>query len=225
MMAVGANEKFWETGGLSGLPKVFKHDLMNRYLPVFLIRTSSVGKRAAYFDGYAGRGKYDDRSLGSPGYMLEFAVRQLYSRSTTVSLYLCEKDPESYAALEELARRYRTRKVDVHTERDDATTYLRDALGRMRDVPAFLFLDPCGVGLRLPEELARVDALLDDPAFFAPFVPFFDPRMGRPSTPMETYLRSMLSQVLTPLRRRSGAVLVMVRRYRPSFIHRLWSRR
>ena len=26
--------------------------------------------------------------------------------------------------------------------------------------------------LRLPEELARVDALLDDPAFFAPFVPF-----------------------------------------------------
>ena len=41
--------------------------------------------------------------------------------------------------------------------------------------------------LRLPEELARVDALLDDPAFLAPFVPFFDPRIGRPSTPMETY--------------------------------------
>ena len=27
--------------------------------------------------------------------------------------------------------------------------------------------------LRLPAELARVDALLDDPAFFAPFAPFF----------------------------------------------------
>lgn len=45
--------------------------------------------------------------------------------------------------------------------------------------------------LKLPDELARVDALLDDSAFFAPFVPFFDPRMGRPSTPMETYLRLM----------------------------------
>ena len=45
--------------------------------------------------------------------------------------------------------------------------------------------------LRLPGELARVDGLLDDPAFFAPFVPFFDPRIGRPSTPMETYLRLM----------------------------------
>src|SRR5664280_3892253 len=45
--------------------------------------------------------------------------------------------------------------------------------------------------LRLPEELARVDALLDDPVFFVPFLPFFDPRVGRPSTPMETYLRMM----------------------------------
>jgi transposase, IS5 family len=45
--------------------------------------------------------------------------------------------------------------------------------------------------VRLPEELARVDALLDDPVFFAPFAPFFDPRLGRPSTPMETYLRLM----------------------------------
>ena len=45
--------------------------------------------------------------------------------------------------------------------------------------------------LVLPDELARVDALLDDPVFFAPFVPFFDPRIGRPSVPMETYLRMM----------------------------------
>ena len=44
---------------------------------------------------------------------------------------------------------------------------------------------------RLPGELARVDAVLDDPQSFTPFVPFFDPRMGRPSTPMETYLRLM----------------------------------
>ena len=44
--------------------------------------------------------------------------------------------------------------------------------------------------LRLPDGLVRVDALLDDPAF-APFVPYFDPRIGRPSTPVETYLRLM----------------------------------
>jgi IS5 family transposase len=45
--------------------------------------------------------------------------------------------------------------------------------------------------LVLPVELERVDALLDDPVFFEPFVPFFDARIGRPSIPMETYLRLM----------------------------------
>jgi transposase, IS5 family len=45
--------------------------------------------------------------------------------------------------------------------------------------------------LRLPDELARVDGLLDDPVFLAPFVSHFDPRIGRPSTPMEVYLRLM----------------------------------
>src|SRR4051812_41373430 len=45
--------------------------------------------------------------------------------------------------------------------------------------------------LVLWNELARVDALLDDPVFFAPFVPHFDARIGRPSIAMETYLRLM----------------------------------
>jgi IS5 family transposase len=45
--------------------------------------------------------------------------------------------------------------------------------------------------LRLPVELERVDAWLDDDRFFAPFVPHFSTRMGRPSIPLQTYLRLM----------------------------------
>jgi IS5 family transposase len=43
----------------------------------------------------------------------------------------------------------------------------------------------------MPAELARVDEFLDDPAFFEPFRPFFDPDRGRRSIPMETFLRMM----------------------------------
>jgi len=43
--------------------------------------------------------------------------------------------------------------------------------------------------LALPPGLEQIDRLLDDPVFFEPFVPFFDPVLGRPSIPMETYLR------------------------------------
>jgi IS5 family transposase len=45
--------------------------------------------------------------------------------------------------------------------------------------------------LRLPAELARVDALLEDERFFVPFEPCFSPDQGRPSVPVETYLRLM----------------------------------
>ena len=45
--------------------------------------------------------------------------------------------------------------------------------------------------LRLPAELARVDVLLDDPRVFAPFRAYFDVTFGRPSIPIEVYLRLM----------------------------------
>ncbi len=47
------------------------------------------------------------------------------------------------------------------------------------------------VCLRLPAELERVDAWLDDDRFFAPFRAYFHARIGRPSVPVETYLRLM----------------------------------
>jgi len=49
---------------------------------------------------------------------------------------------------------------------------------------------PPGV-LGLPAELEAVDRLLDDERFFEPYRRFFHASLGRPSIPMETYLRLM----------------------------------
>ena len=43
----------------------------------------------------------------------------------------------------------------------------------------------------LPKQLAVVDALLDDPVFFQPYRAHFSAQFGRPSIPIETYLRMM----------------------------------
>ena len=43
----------------------------------------------------------------------------------------------------------------------------------------------------LPPELAKVDAILDDDRFLAPFRPRLTARIGRPTIPIETYLRLM----------------------------------
>ena len=45
--------------------------------------------------------------------------------------------------------------------------------------------------LEMSAELVAVDRLLDDPVFFEPYRQFFDPIWGRPSVPVETYLRLM----------------------------------
>lgn len=45
--------------------------------------------------------------------------------------------------------------------------------------------------LVMAAELVAVDSLLDDPRFFEPFRRWFDPEVGRPSIPVETYLGLM----------------------------------
>jgi transposase, IS5 family len=54
----------------------------------------------------------------------------------------------------------------------------------------FELLLPPGMRV-LSGELADIDRLLDDERFFGPFRAFFDPIEGRPSIPIETYLRMM----------------------------------
>jgi len=54
----------------------------------------------------------------------------------------------------------------------------------------FELLLPAGVRV-LSGELAEIDRLLDDRRFFGPFREFFNATEGRPSIPIETYLRLM----------------------------------
>jgi len=57
---------------------------------------------------------------------------------------------------------------------------------------------------QMSEELAKVDRILDDEHFFAPFKARFDTIQGRPTIPVATYLRLMY------LKRRYGADLVTI---------------
>jgi IS5 family transposase len=63
---------------------------------------------------------------------------------------------------------------------------------RLRDPQASLWDPVLPPGAKvLSNELAAVDALLDDDRFLAPFVERFNTRLGRPTVPIETYLRLM----------------------------------
>src|SRR6266516_3229539 len=47
---------------------------------------------------------------------------------------------------------------------------------------------------RLPDELARIDAYLDDERFIAPWRALFDQRLGRPSVPVPTTLVKLVGR-------------------------------
>ncbi len=63
---------------------------------------------------------------------------------------------------------------------------------RLRDSQAVLWEELLPPEARLlSDELAAIDALLDDDKFLEPFVAWFACPVGRPTVPIESYLRLM----------------------------------
>lgn len=143
-MATGADEKFWRDARLRS---VLKHGIVKRYLPVFLARTSARRGKAIYFDGYAGRGRYENGQLGSSGLMMEFALDQKFKLGREYTLLLYELDRESFDSLAALSEQYRKRGLDVRSERKDVASVVDDVAASAVGQPMFVFLDPCGVGI------------------------------------------------------------------------------
>jgi len=95
-MATGAGDQYWEQ---PGLPTVFKHDLLRRYLPQFAGRTGSHAVGVVYLDGYAGRGRYEDGTPASAELILQIAVNQA-AQGIRYRLFFYEPDEKSYAVLD-----------------------------------------------------------------------------------------------------------------------------
>ena len=75
---------------------------------------------------------------------------------------------------------------------DPSGTRVEATVLRTVGPPGSLFELLLPPGMRvLAGELAEIDRLLDDGRFFGPFRGFFDPTEGRPSIPIESYLRLM----------------------------------
>lgn len=63
------------TGGLLDTAKatsVFKHEILQQYVPPYVAKVGSTasGNRVMLVDGFAGRGRFDDGTVGSAEYFL-----------------------------------------------------------------------------------------------------------------------------------------------------------
>ena len=136
--------------GLLESPKpqsVYKHGILEQYVIRFATMTASKlrPKRAVLFDGFAGRGRFNTGEAGSAERMMIAA--QKAKNSTTIDLFLVERNREDFVSLEGVADEYRNRGVHVDSRNGDCGQYL-DEVGRLAaGASLFVFLDPCGAGL------------------------------------------------------------------------------
>lgn len=141
-MSKGTEGDYWK---LQALPSRLKHTLLKLYIPRFGAMTGAKAGRVIYLDGYAGEGRYESGEPGSAAIAMKVAADHLAMDKVRWSCYFAEKQPESFARLNQVAADYRAEGVDARVFNGDVEGVLGDVLPAARGLPLFLFLDPCGM--------------------------------------------------------------------------------
>src|SRR4051812_35311144 len=145
-MATGAGDRYWDE---RTLPSVFKHTLLDKYVPQFAGMTGSrsAGHRVVFLDGYAGRGRYASGEPASAERILMMAQSQQASVGLAWTCFFVEQDAESAAALAAVVDQYIAAGVRATAHHGDVLAVLHEVERTAVGCPLFVFLDPCGLGL------------------------------------------------------------------------------
>ena len=130
-----------------------KHVLLEKYLTAWIPILGKWNPKICYFDGFAGKGKYIDGSLGSPLIALEVAD----SLSKYFGEFICffiEKDPENFRNLERVLELEKPKirnwqKIKIIKENDEFVNVINGIFEYLEKeksilVPSFFFVDPFG---------------------------------------------------------------------------------
>ncbi|MGW2255173.1 three-Cys-motif partner protein TcmP [Kitasatospora sp. NPDC001660] len=143
-MSTGTSGNYWSE---RNLPSALKHKLLAAYIPPFGGMTGSRTHEVVYLDGYAGEGRYANGEPGSAEIAMRVAASHLASHKLRWTSFFVEKEPASFARLQQVAEDYRAQGVDSTVHRGNCDEILDQVLTRAIDLPLFLFLDPCGLCL------------------------------------------------------------------------------
>lgn len=127
---------------------MLKHGILKRYPVVFASAAGGNAPRVVLLDGYAGRGKYQDGSPGSP--MLLLGAASATGSFRTVECVFVERDRANFAVLTEVVE---TRGADLSCRalQGDLSSHLASVLASAGDAALFAFLDPFGTAVDYDE--------------------------------------------------------------------------
>ncbi|QHC19599.1 three-Cys-motif partner protein TcmP [Streptomyces sp. GF20] len=98
-----------------------------------------------YLDGYAGPGRYEDGTPGSPALILDSAARIAGFRQ--LDCYFVERAPKNYQSLAALVSEASAQGLAAQALKGHVEKHLGQILDRAAGAPLFAFLDPFGLGL------------------------------------------------------------------------------
>lgn len=133
---------------------IVKHILLEKYLTAWIPILGKRNPTICYFDGFAGRGEYDDGTLGSPIIALRVADK-LAPYFRKLFCFFIEKDKDNFANLENLLDLEKSNlknapKIEIRKENDEFANVTKKTFHDLREskcilAPSFFFIDPFGV--------------------------------------------------------------------------------
>jgi three-Cys-motif partner protein len=155
-----AGEKETEQGSQFFVSKraaaVLKHEILRQYVIPFVSKVGSnaTGSRVVYLDGYAGPGRYEDGTPGSPALVLQSASALAAFR--TLDCYFVERKRGDFRRLKALVDEARAAGISAEAVQGRVEKHLEYVLERAQGVPLLAFLDPFGLGLSFGDLTGRI---------------------------------------------------------------------
>jgi len=133
-----------------------KHSILEKYLQPWLLKISEIDREVRYVDGFAGWGRYDDESPGSPLIAMNVAERIIEEEwgriGQKLDFFFCDFVEWNNANFEDLEREVNLtaedapRKIKPDCYNQKFEEYARDYIDKKgrHTQPAFIFIDPFG---------------------------------------------------------------------------------
>ena len=187
-----------------------KHELLKKYLRVWIIKLGKFHRKIIFFDGFAGRGEYIDErtgetlTVGSPIIALRVADKLLQDceqkgRKPYFDKFVCvavEKDKENFENLKsvinkeikKLKFKERIEILPINDEFANVVTELVEKVG-VKIAPSFFFIDPFGFGGVPFEAIKNILSLPRTEIFFTFMTRDINRFLGLPQ--VETHLNAL----------------------------------
>ena len=118
-----------------------KDQILGQYMPAYLSKVARLRKPIILIDGFAGPGKFDDGSAGSPLIICHAAERHV--RDDYLAIFV-NSEKEHHDKISHVLSTFIDRKkvIPIHGTANELLAKVRDVL---RDHTVFLYLDPFGL--------------------------------------------------------------------------------